>query len=357
MSVNKFDVHQVKMNPFKTIFKILKYTWKHKYPERRSAFTYWENKEPSRIDFGKQKYGGPFTNEEVEDMKTFFRLLILILSLFGFFLNDDSQSLSSLVIHQVGCPKLTQFFMIALSPNHIQLLIIIIGVPLYQFLIKKICIKYVPNLLTRIGIGLILCLIKQLDYPILTYLMNTKDQQALSCGVKTLESFTANSYSTITLCLFANAQVVNNNGTCVPFCPEMITDSDIFNLLLIPQIIEGVSSLLLFMTMLEFICAQAPHTMKGLLIGIWYAMLSIQYMGLNFVKETLDESNNSEWYIYGGAKGLCIFMSIVFYFVLCKYYHYRERDEVISEQAIIEELYERELMYETDDNLQSTLSA
>ena len=170
MSVNKFDVHQVKMNPFKTIFKILQYTWKHKYPERRSAFTYWENKEPSRIDFGKQKYGGPFTNEEVEDMKTFFRLLILMLSLFGFFLNDDCQSLSSLVMRQVGCPKLTQFFMIVLSPNHIQLLIIIIGVPLYQFLIKKICIKYVPNLLTRIGIGLVLCLIKQLDYPILTYI-------------------------------------------------------------------------------------------------------------------------------------------------------------------------------------------
>ena len=110
LSVDKLDVHQVKMNPFKTIFKILQYTWKHKYPERRSAFTYWENKEPSRIDFGKQKYGGPFTNEEVEDMKTFFRLLNLMLFLFGFFLSDDSQSLSSLVMHQVGCPKQTEFF-------------------------------------------------------------------------------------------------------------------------------------------------------------------------------------------------------------------------------------------------------
>ena len=119
-------------------------------------------------------------------MKTFFRLLILILSLFGFFLSNDSQSLSSLVMRQVGCPKPSQFFMMVLSPNHIQLLIIIIGVPLYQFLIKKICIKYVPNLLTRIGIGLILCLIKQLLYPVVTYLINTKDQQALSCGINLL---------------------------------------------------------------------------------------------------------------------------------------------------------------------------
>ena len=120
------------MNPFKTIFKILQYTWKHKYPERQSAFTYWENKEPSRIDFGKQKYGNPFTNEEVEDMKTFFRLLTVMLSSFGFFLTDDSQSLSSLVMHQVGCSKLTQIFMMVPIQNHFQLLIIIIGVPLYQ---------------------------------------------------------------------------------------------------------------------------------------------------------------------------------------------------------------------------------
>ena len=40
LSVNKIDIHQVKINPFKTIFKILQYTWKHKYPERRSTFTY-----------------------------------------------------------------------------------------------------------------------------------------------------------------------------------------------------------------------------------------------------------------------------------------------------------------------------
>ena len=149
---------------------------------------------------------------------------------------------------------------------------------------------------------------------------------------------------------------MNNNGTCVPFCPGMISDSDIFYLLLIPQIIEGLSSLLVFMTMLEFICAQAPNTMKGLLIGIWYAMLSIRYMGTNFVTATLDESNNSEWCIYGGVKGLCIFMSIVLYSVVCKYYHYRERDEVVNEQAIIEDLYERELMYETEDS-QSTHSS
>ena len=44
----------------------------------RSAFTYCEDKLPSRIDFGKTKYGGPFTTEQVEDVKTFLRLLVII---------------------------------------------------------------------------------------------------------------------------------------------------------------------------------------------------------------------------------------------------------------------------------------
>ena len=31
------------------------------------------------MDFGKQKFGGPFTEEEVEDVKTFQRLIPLII--------------------------------------------------------------------------------------------------------------------------------------------------------------------------------------------------------------------------------------------------------------------------------------
>ena len=61
---------------------VIKYTIKHKHPQFRSAFTYCEDELPSRIDFGKSKYGGPFTTEQVEDVKTFLRCLPLI-SIFG----------------------------------------------------------------------------------------------------------------------------------------------------------------------------------------------------------------------------------------------------------------------------------
>ncbi len=54
----------------KTIYRVLKYAAKHKAPTNRSSFTYWEEDVPSRIDLGKTKYGGPFTVEQVEDVKT-----------------------------------------------------------------------------------------------------------------------------------------------------------------------------------------------------------------------------------------------------------------------------------------------
>ena len=60
-------------NPFKLIYKVIKYAIKNKYPRQRSSFMYCEDDLPSRIDFGKSKYGGPFTIEQVEDVKTFLR--------------------------------------------------------------------------------------------------------------------------------------------------------------------------------------------------------------------------------------------------------------------------------------------
>ena len=44
------------LNPFKNIYKVLQYSWKHKVPQHRSAFTYWEEDIPRRIDLGKNKY-------------------------------------------------------------------------------------------------------------------------------------------------------------------------------------------------------------------------------------------------------------------------------------------------------------
>ena len=58
-------------NPFKLVNRVVKYAIKNKHPRCKSAFTYCEDDLPSRIDFSKSKNGGPFTTEQVEDVKTF----------------------------------------------------------------------------------------------------------------------------------------------------------------------------------------------------------------------------------------------------------------------------------------------
>ena len=63
------------------IIQVLNYTRKHRCLERHSAFTYLDEENPSRMDFGKEKSGGPFTVKEVEDVKTVLRLIPLIVCL------------------------------------------------------------------------------------------------------------------------------------------------------------------------------------------------------------------------------------------------------------------------------------
>ena len=68
---------------------MLNYARKTKYPEHRSALTYFDEEEPSRLDYGKHKFGGPFTEEEVEDVKTVLRLMPLFLSPFGAYVANN----------------------------------------------------------------------------------------------------------------------------------------------------------------------------------------------------------------------------------------------------------------------------
>ena len=66
----------------KIIYQVLKFAAKHKAPLNRSALTYWEEDIPSRMDLGKSRYGGPFTTEQVEDAKTFFKIIVIQILLF-----------------------------------------------------------------------------------------------------------------------------------------------------------------------------------------------------------------------------------------------------------------------------------
>ena len=67
-------------NPYKLVYKVIKFAAHHKTLIRRSAFTYCEDELPSRMDLGKEIYGGPFTTEQVEDVKAFLGILQVLLT-------------------------------------------------------------------------------------------------------------------------------------------------------------------------------------------------------------------------------------------------------------------------------------
>ena len=59
---------------------------------RRSAFTYCEDEIPTGLDLGKEKYGGPFSTEQVEDVKVFYGILKVLFSFGAMFFLDFAAS-------------------------------------------------------------------------------------------------------------------------------------------------------------------------------------------------------------------------------------------------------------------------
>uniref|UniRef100_A0A1X7U2D4 Uncharacterized protein n=1 Tax=Amphimedon queenslandica TaxID=400682 RepID=A0A1X7U2D4_AMPQE len=120
-------------NPIKLIVRVLCYARKHKYPENRSALTYWEEEAPSRLDLGKDKYGGPFTEEEVEDVKTVFRILPLFIGFVAIIFSNDYYWSADKSFTLPTCLTVTD---------------------------SQVCFyKYIPSMLTRMSVGIFLAFI------------------------------------------------------------------------------------------------------------------------------------------------------------------------------------------------------
>ena len=151
--------------------------------------------------------------------------------------------------------------LLATDPNYVILLIIVFGVPVYK-LMTKYCSNYSPNMLKRMGMGLFLCVVKECVVIVIQVMM-TQGEYCNHLDNTTIDS-----------CYFLTSEI-NINNACLTVsnftnnffhCDQNNTP---FLLLLIPNILYGLSYLLVFMTVLEFICAQVPLQLKELLIGIW----------------------------------------------------------------------------------------
>ena len=309
-SVSSRKPSKLYVNPYSQIYQVLSYARKHKHPVGRSALTYWENKIPSRIDLGKHKYGGPFTVDEVENVKTFFHLIKLLTSLIGVFMaliSIEKYSWTALI------PHFTDGELNEAQVNLIQLpcgvLIVIFLLPLYKLFVYPHFQRYIPSIVKRIWIGAML---------------------ATACAGSVL-------------LIDAIGHAVNPNVPC------FLSDSDIrlkLNpyLVLVPFALYNSSYVIFTISLFEFIIAQSPHPMKGLLIGLYYSIrfgiggcfTAINRYAFNFSTRGHLISCGTANYIMITAISL---LSLVAFTIVASKYKLRERDEVVNVHLFAEEYY------------------
>ena len=294
------------INPVKLIAKVLNYARRNKYPKNRSALTYWEEDYPSRLDLGKEKYGGPFSEEEVENVKTVLRLTPLFISMVGLICAHELKK------HHVSY-KISQFISCFILYDSLYFSIAILIILL---LLSQMLRKYIPSMLKRIGLGLVFALTVQLYYVIM-----------FACK----DYFQLNTLS--------------------------------YNAIIIPEILYGVSHALILPTSLEFTIAQSPHEMRGLMVGLWFAAFAIGYAlsitGKILLKCEGDIICQSLFY-YVYIIVLVLIILIVF-LVLAKRYKLRVRENEVNIHVIAEEHYERyieqEVEYRREMGLSMTLES
>ena len=278
------------INPIKLIAKVLNYARKYKYPRNRSALTYWEEDYPSRLDLGKEKYGGPFTVEEVENVKTVLRMIPLMICIVGLSCADEVYW----SIMKGPNPINSSFKSCFISNNTMKFITPVFLLLLHQFLIYPCYNKYIPSMLKRIGVGLVFALATTLSYVVIF------------------------KYQRNTLSYFND-------------------------LLLIPQVLFGVTFALVVPASLEFTIAQSPIQMRGMMVGMWFASLGVGYLININTKYPFGCNDNSicPSFYYYITRSVVIFIILLVFIVLAKWYKFRVRENEVNILQIVDEHYER----------------
>ena len=285
----------------KTIYRVLKFAAKHKSPLNRSAFTYWEEDIPSRIDLGKSKYGGPFTTEQVEDVKTILRLLAI--SLPFYFLIFSS-------LFQIGVLKkstdinlgltlctapVNELFMSSYSGY------CIVGIVLYEFVVYPLIRNRLPSILKRIGV-----------MSLVTTLVS------FVCFILKLAHYLSHSSETAT---------------------EWI-------ILIFDNVIGGLLFQVLLTSVIELLSSQSPYNMRGMLASFILSLVMFSMIvGFNIRYQHTVTLCTQSWcsLVFISLKAALCLIGFLLFCVVAHWYKTRVRDENYSPQRVVEEVYDRYL--------------
>ena len=320
---NWLVIEPVSQNPLKSVLSVLKYAATHKHPARRSALTYWEEDIPSRIDLGKSKYGGPFTTEQVEDVKTFFRLLTVSVAI-SFFVYPLDLYLGSLYMfashfqqliklsHRKNCYNILLDYAVSFYA------VVLIGIPLYELVIYPLARNWIPSTLKRVVIGAFGTVLVSAVALSVDMVGHTHTNAKVEC------MFVENGTSSSVLS-------INYLWVGIPL-----------------GIVFGIEVVTLYAAFFEFICAQTPYTMKGLIIGLSFASA----LGLSNALANATLTTWAHAWSQPVTYPTCAFWFYLFIIVVtvvglglfgivAKWYKKRERNELLHEQRFVEDYYNK----------------
>ena len=312
----------ITQNPFQLIYKVIKYAIKTKHPRCRSAFTYCEDELPSRIDFGKHKYGGPFTTEEVENVKTFLRLLVIIL-------------VGSVV--SIGIFPYNTGNKLILNSDQ-----------------KDIILFDKSNWITTVDLAsfsgaVLVAFYEFIFYPLLRKLLPCLQsyQWKVSFGVI---SQMARVIALMAIDLTARYNYIRHNNSTIQciFMEESGILSSNFNMkwMILPCLLNSVSQIAIITGAFELICSQSPYSMRGLLFGAAYGSVVLYcVIGYGILKPFTKQSmvwgtrlfNCEFWYLL-----LILLFLMAYAIMLCilmKWYKNRKREDVLPNEQIFAERY------------------
>ena len=331
-----FFLEPAGVNPYKLVYRVIKFAYQHKVPLRRSAFTYCDEESPTRLDVGKHKFGGPFTTKQVEDVKAFwgilkvlitigpaFLLQTVIQSILPIFAEHSNIFLNTTTRHQVHLEGVARHILISnglLSP-----LLVVICIPLYLCWIRPHITYYIPGMLKRIQIALVVMVLSVICTFVMDVVVHVSNTEYAHCMFTNI----SNDFHT---------RIVDANH--FPSSPPLYQNVYFFTT---QHVLSALADILFDIAVLEFICSQSPYSMKGLLLGIFFsirslfqgiAVVSIIPFGAFWKIESL--SCGSGFYAMYIVIGLFEF---VLFSCVSKRYKYRNVNEPSNEYRYAEEYY------------------
>ena len=320
---NIFDNMGIR-NPYKMVYNVVKYAIHNKYPRNRSALTYWENEVPKRIDFAKHQYGGPYSHEDVENVKTFFRILSVMVAL--------SLSLICLDPFLIGISNLMKQFKDGDNSNT-ELTIWLIGygtvlisVPVLQFIILPLFPKlefFLINPLKGIGLAMVFSIMSIFSVFVIDLIGRlTHDQNHIGCFLK-----------------WSSGDPTINIS---------------FWILLLPSILTFTAYTLSFLCIFEFLCSQVPFGMHGMFIGLfWFLNFFFNTIGYTVILIFQYRHVNgpsvlscTTWLTL--LFGLIAIIGLIVYIKIARWYTLRVRDESLNLRAAVEDHIERQIIQEEE---------